>query len=421
MTQGLETFYHCDASNDSSRKKSWQLGSPSLVRGEVTKMINGFKTFQSMVTVVWVLTTVSGCSWNSGKTIVAPLDGDGWLSEKGYYEKTVHYGTNRIDKCRNPKLLYDTCVNDPLRLNTGNKRGGGFISYGRATVKIPWTKEVGGTSGMSMTHLIHGIDWYDFMSRISADDLLIFIHGFNTSFSNAAIRCAQLAHDTSFKGEAVFFSWPSAENFVTYARDKKRAQEDFELLATFLQNIASNTDKNVHIVAHSMGTFLLMNSLAVLDQRIKKDDNILHSRREKFKGKMFGQIILAAPDIAKEDYQRNFTRHDFRKMAERITLYSAENDYVLSGSRIFNFLGEEETGQPRLDDFSESFFVINGMDTVDTRQEISAQFFGHSFYGNYRSLVSDMHILLNYGTHPDNRMLQKVSDKDDHILWFIRD
>jgi hypothetical protein len=62
------------------------------------------------------------------------------------------------------------------------------------------------------------------------------------------------------------------------------------------------------------------------------------------------------------------------------------------------------------------------MDTVDTRQEISAQFFGHSFYANYRGLVTDIYLLLKYGAEPDDRMLQRVIDnKNEKPLWFIRD
>jgi len=356
---------------------------------------------------------------------VALLDGDGWISKESYYEKTVHYGTSRFDRCQNEFSdnglnAYTDCLSDWSRLNTGNSRGEKTIKYGRVKVKIPYLKKVGGTSGMSLSGLHHDIGWEDFITQLTADDLLVFIHGYNTSFTNAAIRCAQLAHDTNFKGEAVFYSWPSAENPLTYAKDKKRAQENFKLFAKFLEDIASQTDKKIHIVAHSMGTYILMNSLVILDNRIKQDSNILSARREKHDGKIFSQIILAAPDISKDDYHKKFSMHEFSKMADNFTFYSSENDHVLYESQIVNYF-IEGTSQARLGDSSSSFFVIKGMDTVDTRQEISSQFFGHSFYANYRSLVSDMYILLKYGTYPDNRMLQKVIDKNDNTLWFIRD
>jgi pimeloyl-ACP methyl ester carboxylesterase len=362
--------------------------------------------------------------------IPAPeLSGDGWIDKDSFYQKTVYFGTTRTDKCQkylghveDPDYLieYTECAKDPLRLNTGNSESGKAIKYGKAKVKIPYIKKVGGTSGMSLNSLDFDIGWEQFISELTESDLLIFIHGFNTSFSNAAIRCAQLAHDTNFNGEAIFYSWPSNENPATYSKDKDRARENFIFFANFLQSIASNTDKKVHIVAHSMGTYILMNSLAILDDRISKDERILSTRRSRNNGKIFAQIILAAPDIAKDDYFQRFSEHSFKDIADNITLYSAANDHVLDSSQIVNYF-IEGTAQARLGDSSDEFFVINGMDTVDTRQEISHQFFGHSFYANYRSLVSDMHLSLRYGAPPNSRMLQEVIDKNGNHLWFIRD
>jgi len=275
---------------------------------------------------------------------------------------------------------------------------------------------------MSLTKIEHDIGFSEFISELTSEDLLVFVHGFNTSFTNAAIRTAQLAHDTNFKGEAVFFSWPSSENPATYSTDKKRAKENFKLLAEFLIKISKHNDKKIHIVAHSMGTYLLVNSLSIINEKKENSDKFLQSRGFKHNEKMFNQIILAAPDIAKDEYYLTFDNYNLSSIAEKITLYSSINDHVLSkASRVMNYF-IEGTGQARLGDSSDSFFVVDDMDTVDTRQEISAQFFGHSFYANYRGLVTDIYLLLKYGAEPDDRMLQRVIDnKNEKPLWFIRD
>jgi len=369
--------------------------------------------FYIIVTVLGSLITGCSSAPMSSKSVI--LDGDGWITKDSSYIKVVHYGTSRIDRCKN-----NSCDNDLLRLNSGNSRSDAQVRYGRASVRIPYSKEIGGTSGMSLVDLDHDISWVDFISELTDNDLLVFIHGFNTSFTNSAIRSAQLAHDTNFKGEAVFYSWPSSENPATYSADKKRAKENFGLLANFLQDVGEKTNKNIHVVAHSMGTYILMNSLAILNERVNQDSSILATRRYENNGKIFGQIILAAPDIAQDDYHNNFSKYEFSNIAEKITLYSSENDHVLDASRIMNYF-VEGTSQARLGDSSAGFVVIDGMDTIDTRQEISPQFFGHSFYANYRGLVSDIYLLLGYGTEPDDRMLQKVIDSNGKTLWFIRD
>jgi esterase/lipase superfamily enzyme len=40
-------------------------------------------------------------------------------------------------------------------------------------------------------------------------DILVFVHGFNTSFDEARSRAAQIVADTHFGGVAVLFAWPS--------------------------------------------------------------------------------------------------------------------------------------------------------------------------------------------------------------------
>ncbi|CAH9053963.1 hypothetical protein PSECIP111951_03134 [Pseudoalteromonas holothuriae] len=389
-----------------------------------------YKLKTALVPILVMPLLIAGCTSTTMSTGSALLDGDGWISEKSYYQKKVHYGTTRVDKCieRHDSIagaittqINQYCLRDVTRLNTGNKYTNKEIQYGTATVKIPFTKEIGGIEGMSITKLEHDIGFTPFISKLTSDDLLVFVHGFNTSFTNAAIRTAQLAHDTNFKGEAVFFSWPSSENPATYSTDKKRAKDNFKFLAEFLIKLSENTDKQIHIVAHSMGTYLLVNSLSIINEEIDGNDNLLKSRRLKNNNKIFNQIILAAPDISMDEYHHKFNRYSLSKVARKITLYSSINDHVLSkASRFMNYF-IEGTGQARLGDSSAGFFVVDGMDTVDTRQEISAQFFGHSFYANYRGLVTDIYLLLNHGTDPNDRMLQRVIDEKNNTLWLIRD
>lgn len=375
----------------------------------------------------FVIAFLAGCQ-SLTDTSSAPLDNRGWITEGSFYEKTVYYGTTRADKCvkliKSPRIdksskAYENCLKDTTRLNTGNHHTVAEIHFGSVKVKIPYVKRVGGTDGMSLTELRHDVGWNKFKSMISDDDLFVFVHGFNTNFDSAAIRCAQLAHDTNFKGKAIFFSWPSREHPATYGTDQKRANENIDMLADFLQNVAASTDKKIHVVAHSMGTYILTKSLAKLDERILKDNEILSSRRRQKNGKVFSQIILAAPDIGQDDYYKQFSTSQFSRLVDNITLYASVNDHVLDVSSFVNIY-LNGSFQPRLGDSSSGFFVVDGMDTIDARLEIKPQIVGHSYYANYRSFVSDMYLLFKYGTEPEERMLQKVVDKNGKVLWFMR-
>ena len=69
-----------------------------------------------------------------------------------------------------------------------------------------------------------------FFSRIAANQTgegaILFVHGFNVTFDDAARQTAQIAYDLRFHGSPVFYSWPSQGNtffkFIVYFIGQKR-------------------------------------------------------------------------------------------------------------------------------------------------------------------------------------------------------
>ena len=57
----------------------------------------------------------------------------------------------------------------------------------------------------------------------SIRDVLIYVHGFNTSLEEARFRLAQLVVDAKFGGVAVLFTWPSKAALLAYGADKESA------------------------------------------------------------------------------------------------------------------------------------------------------------------------------------------------------
>jgi pimeloyl-ACP methyl ester carboxylesterase len=376
----------------------------------VTSLFNATKLF----TIGSILSLLVGCR---GAPAVQ-LGPSGWLPDGGYYEKTVHYGTTRPDML-GAGVSGTSLAAHMTRLDSGNARSEPSVAYGRVKVMIPFDKTVGGTEGMSVSALDHGIGWEEFGGGLKTDDLVVFIHGYATSFTDAAIRAAQMAHDTHFQGEAVLFSWPSGGHVTEYFADQARATESVVPLAEFLAMLANNTTKRIHVVAHSLGTYILTKSLAWLDQHPTVASIDLSAVKARRQGRLFGQIILAAPDVDTENYLATFADVDVSALAERVTLYSSHNDMVLKMSRFANPTAAGPS-LARLGDSAAAFVVAKGMDTVDARREISPQFFGHSFYAEYPALVSDIHEVLTQGLAPDDRMLQKVTDARGQSLWFVR-
>src|ERR1700760_281662 len=118
-------------------------------------------------------------------------------------------------------------------------------------------------------------------------DVLIYVHGFNQTFETAALDAAHLADGISFRGRTMVFSWPSKAGLFDYAYDRESAmwsRDDFERV---LQSVVTSSSAGrVHIVAHSMGTMLTLESLRQLYAR--SGDAVA--------GKI-GAVVFAAPDI----------------------------------------------------------------------------------------------------------------------------
>jgi esterase/lipase superfamily enzyme len=151
--------------------------------------------------------------------------------------------------------------------------------------------------------------------------LLVFIHGYNNTASDAILRLTQFVEDTGFSGVPVVFTWASAARLPRYVYDLNSAliaRGKFRDVA----DILVRTDaESVDILAHSMGSFLLMEGL-VEAQRA----GILGRR------KTINHIMLASPDIDIDLFRTQVAELP-REIRERMYLFVSRNDGALRISR----------------------------------------------------------------------------------------
>jgi esterase/lipase superfamily enzyme len=84
-------------------------------------------------------------------------------------------------------------------------------------------------------------------------DILIYIHGFNTTFDFAVLRLAQVVHDIQFSGVPVAFSWPSHGSTWSYDADEANALRSVEALAeTLLTLVEAQAARPEAAAARSM-------------------------------------------------------------------------------------------------------------------------------------------------------------------------
>ncbi len=96
-------------------------------------------------------------------------------------------------------------------------------------------------------------------------EAIVYIHGFNNTFDEGLLRIAQLTEDFGLIGVPVHYSWPSAANVLGYAYDRDSvlfARDGLDQLITDLRRAGA---RNVILVAHSVGSQLVMEVLRQRD------------------------------------------------------------------------------------------------------------------------------------------------------------
>lgn len=237
------------------------------------------------------------------------------------------------------------------------------------------------------------------VERSARKEALVFIHGYNVSFENAARRTAQLAYDLKFDGAPLFYSWPSQAGLLRYAVDETNAEWSVPHLRDFLHELAARSGaRRVHLVAHSMGNRVLAGAMRVLAADPRADTSLYH------------EVVLAAPDIDADVFKRDIAPA-LRKASRRLTLYASSRDQALAASKQIH-------GYPRAGDSGERIVVLPGLDTVDV-SEVDTSFLGHSYYGDNQSLIADLIHLFREGLPPEKRERLRPRLHEGLKYWFF--
>lgn len=157
-----------------------------------------------------------------------------------------------------------------------------------------------------------------FAHAANGRDVLLYVHGYNETFESAATSAATLSDAIGFQGKTALFAWPSGGRLLNYIGDRESATWSRDGFEAALRAIGSNPSiGRVHIVAHSMGTLLTLESL----RQIAPNDPL----RQKL-----GAIVFASPDIDIDVFESNVTK--LGPLASRMTMIIDPGDLALAAS-----------------------------------------------------------------------------------------
>jgi esterase/lipase superfamily enzyme len=158
----------------------------------------------------------------------------------------------------------------------------------------------------------------DLLAQAGGLDVLIYVHGFKQTFETAALDAAHLSDGIKFRGRTMVFSWPSKAGLFDYTYDRDSAmwsRDDFERVLHSIVGVPGAS--RIHIVAHSMGTMLALESLRQLYAQY--GDSVANR---------FGAVVFAAPDIDMDVFSSAINH--IGPLARKITVITATNDRALA-------------------------------------------------------------------------------------------
>ncbi len=196
-------------------------------------------------------------------------------------------------------------------------------------------------------------------------EIVIYVHGFNTSFPRGIFRIAQLRRDLGLPGVPVHFSWPSAANPLNYAYDRDSLLFARDGLLDLFDSLSGLGAEQVVVIAHSLGSSLTMETMMRMGPGKA--------------ARTIDGVILVSPDIDLDVFRSQ--AQAIGQLPETFAIVVSERDRVLQ-------LSARLTGQTnRLGNLSDAAAVAD-LDVVLLDVTAFSEGAGHFIPGTSPALIA---------------------------------
>ena len=321
-------------------------------------------------------------------------------------EVTTYYATNRKQTgSAEPAKVYGGVFESTLH-------------YGRAVVSIPPNHAPGKLELPSLWKVERNVDptkhfvlkaviplsadaelkeMAQRLSGMSSKALLIFVHGYNMGFAEAALRTAQMAHDLNFPGMAFFYSWPSVNRIRSYWQDEEIARLSEGVFEQLIDELSQLPATDIYIVAHSMGNRIVGHALQARADKGKETKNLK-------------ELLLAAADINADVFRTIIAPKLAAMQGTRTTLYASSSDIALKASKVMH-------GFRRAGETTGGVVIYPGIETIDASSASAAlRGFGHFYVVDSPSVMKDIRSIIERRGPAKMRGLSEVGTSPN-VHW----
>lgn len=248
------------------------------------------------------------------------------------------------------------------------------------------------------------------LERSGSQDLLVYVHGANTTVERAAGQAAMLQHFGGGNLVVVVFVWPTAENFLRYGRDVRNAFAAGPHLAELIALLARETPaRGVDVMTYSAGGTVGSTGLAVLGRDFPEASRL-------------GQVYHAAPDADFRGFVQDLA--DYAPRAEAVTVAANLGDSALRLAGAVN--RASRAGRPDLRELTPEAGAMllgaaeDGM--VDLLQVLPEEMpdlpaSSHTFWYDDPWVSNDLFLMYLFGLDPAARGLERRVTSAGAPVW----
>ena len=261
------------------------------------------------------------------------------------------------------------------------------------------------------------------LAQTDRKEVFLFVHGYNNTFEDAAIRMATLWHYLGRQGVPVLYSWPAGHPGALRGYNYDRESSEFTIfhLKQILHIIHDCPEvEKIHIVAHSRGTDVALNTLREFWIGGRKEWNEKHARGEEQSLKL-GTVIIAAADIDWQVFQQRVSTERLVMALDTIVFYLSQEDRAIGLSR-WLFASMNRIGKLDISDIApEVREILSRSDQVQVIDaNVNTGFLGHSYFITNPAVLSDLILILRDGKGPGPEKGRPL-EREDGGFWAITD
>ena len=248
------------------------------------------------------------------------------------------------------------------------------------------------------------------LAQAPRKEVVMFVHGFNNDFDDAAYTLAELWHYLGRQFVPILFTYPAGRGGPSgYIYDRESGEFAIYHLKSIIRVLSDIPElESFHLIAHSRGTDVTASAVRELALEARA------ARAELPDEMQNSHIVLAAPDLDMDVLAQRVIAEQLGRETRNITIYTSRSDKAIGLAEWF-FRSNQRLGSLSASDLSEEelsqLALFEGISIVELSKK-SRPGSSHGYFHSDPAASSDLILMLRYGKEPgaeNGRPLQPIA------------